>query len=53
VKRLAAKASLQTEYNNQIQKPHELFNYCSSNIHNIKLFYVQEEKILKKKELAE
>jgi hypothetical protein len=40
-------------YNNQIQTPHKLFNYCS-NIHNITFFYVQEEQILNyKKELAE
>jgi hypothetical protein len=30
--RLAANASLQRVYNNQIQTPHELLNYCSSNI---------------------
>jgi hypothetical protein len=54
VKRLAAKTSLQKVYNNKIQTPHELFNYCNSNIHNITFFYVQEEQILnKKKELAE
>jgi hypothetical protein len=41
-------------YNNQIQTPHELFNYCSSNIHNITFFCDQEEQILNyKKELAE
>jgi hypothetical protein len=38
LKRLATKTSLQTVYNNQIQTPHELFNYCSSNIHNIAFF---------------
>jgi hypothetical protein len=54
VKRLAANISLQKVYNNQIQTPPELFNYCSSNIHNITFFYVQEEKILyKMKELVE
>jgi hypothetical protein len=54
LKRVAAKASLQKVYNNQIQTPHELFNYCSSDIHNITLFYVQEEQILNcKKELAD
>jgi hypothetical protein len=54
VKRLAAKANLQRMYNNQIQTPHKLFNYCSSNIHKITFFYVQEEQILNyKKDLAE
>jgi hypothetical protein len=54
VKRLAANTSLQEVYINQIQTPHELFNYCSSNIHNITFFYVQEEQILNcKKEHAE
>jgi hypothetical protein len=54
VKRLAAKTSLRKGHNNQIQTPHELFNYCSSNIHSIIFFYVQEERILNyKKELAE
>jgi hypothetical protein len=46
VKRLAAKTSLQKVYNNQIQTPHELFNYCSRNICNMTLFYVQENKFL-------
>jgi hypothetical protein len=46
VKGLAAKASLQREYNNQIQTPSELFNYCSSNMNNSTFFYVQEEQIL-------
>jgi hypothetical protein len=45
VYRLAAKTSLQKVYNNQIQTPHELFNYYS-NKQNIKFFYVQEEQIL-------
>jgi hypothetical protein len=40
VKRLAAKTSLQKVYTNQIQTPHDLFNCCSSNIHNITFFYV-------------
>jgi hypothetical protein len=54
VRRPAAKTSLQNVYNNQIQSTPELFNYCSSYIHNITFFYVQEEQILnKKKELAE
>jgi hypothetical protein len=54
LKRLAAKTSLQKVYNNQIQTAHELFNYCSSNIHNITFFHVKEEQILNcKKELAE
>jgi hypothetical protein len=49
LKRLAAKTSLQRVYNNHIQTPCELFNYCNSNIH-ITCFYVQEEQILNKKE---
>jgi hypothetical protein len=54
VKRLVAKTSLEKVYNNQIQTYHELFNYCSSNIHNITFFYVQEEQILNyKKEVAD
>jgi hypothetical protein len=54
VKKLAAKASLQRVYNNQIETPYELFNYCSSNIHNITFFDVQQEQIPNyKKELAE
>jgi hypothetical protein len=54
VKRLAAKTSLHKVYSNQIQTPRELFNYCSSSIYNITLFYDQEEQILNyKKELAE
>jgi hypothetical protein len=54
VKRLAAKANLQRVYNNQIHTSCELFNYCSSNIHNITLLYVQEEQILNHKmELTE
>jgi hypothetical protein len=38
VKRLALKKNLQKVYSNQIQLPHELFTYCSSNIHNITFF---------------
>jgi hypothetical protein len=54
VKRLAAKASLQRVYNNQMQTPPKLFSYCSSRIHNITLFCVQEEQILNyKKELSD
>jgi hypothetical protein len=54
VKRLAAKANLHTTCNNQIQTPHELFNYCKSNTHNIKFSCDQEEQILKyKHKLAE
>jgi hypothetical protein len=54
VKRLAENASVQRVYSNQTQTPHELFNYCSSNIHNITFFYVQEEQILNyKKEIAD
>jgi hypothetical protein len=54
VKRLAVKTSLHKVYNNQIQTPPELFNYCSSNIHNITFFCVQEEQIFNKnKEIAE
>jgi hypothetical protein len=34
--------------NNQIRTPQELFNYCSSNIHNIAFFYVEEDKFLTK-----
>jgi hypothetical protein len=52
VKRLAAKARIQKVYNNQIQMPPELLNYCSSNIYNIKLFYIQEQILNKNKELA-
>jgi hypothetical protein len=45
---------LKRVYNNQIRRPYELFSYCSSNIHNITVFYVQEdEKLNYKKELAE
>jgi hypothetical protein len=52
--RLAAKTSLQRVYNNQIQTPPELFNYCSSNIQNTAFIYVQEEQFLnKEKERAE
>jgi hypothetical protein len=52
VKGLAAKANLQRVCSNQTL--HELFNYCSSNVHSITLFYVQEEQILNyKKEVAE
>jgi hypothetical protein len=32
------------------QTPHELFNYCSTNIHSITLFCVQEEQILNYRE---
>jgi hypothetical protein len=54
VKRLTAKTSLQKVYKNQIKTPHEVFNYCSSNIDNITFFYVQEEHIHNyKKELAD
>jgi hypothetical protein len=41
VKSLAAKTSLQNMYNKQIQKHHELFNYCNSIMHNITFFHVQ------------
>jgi hypothetical protein len=47
VKRLAAKRSLQKVYNNQIRTLHNLFNYCSCNIHNITFFYVQEHTFKK------
>jgi hypothetical protein len=46
VKRLAAEASLQTVYSNQIQTSPELFNYCSSNTYNIISLYVQEWQLL-------
>jgi hypothetical protein len=46
VKMMAAKTSLQKVFHNQIHTPHELFNYCSGNIHNIAFFHVQEEQIL-------
>jgi hypothetical protein len=46
VKWLAAKASLQRVYNNKIKTLHELFNYCSSNKHNIKFFVYEKKKYL-------
>jgi hypothetical protein len=46
MKSLDAKESLQKVNNHQIQAPHELFNYCSSYVHNITFFYIQEEQIL-------
>jgi hypothetical protein len=53
VKRLAAKASLQRVYNNQIQTLHDLFDYSNSNIHNTTFFYVPEQILNYKKELAD
>jgi hypothetical protein len=42
------KRQVYSVYSNQIQTPHELFNYSSSisKTHNITFFYVQEEQIL-------
>jgi hypothetical protein len=39
--------------NNEVQILYDLFNYCRSNIHNLTVFYVQEEQVLNyKKELV-
>ncbi|GBM24625.1 hypothetical protein AVEN_144376-1 [Araneus ventricosus] len=43
VKRLAAKASLQRPYSEQIMTPHQLFDWAKSNIRNISFAYLQEE----------
>lgn len=43
VKRLAAKASLQRPYNDQIMTPHQLFTWCSQNIGGINFKYCTEE----------
>jgi hypothetical protein len=46
VNRLVAKASLSVLYKNQIIPPHEPFNSCNSNIHNITFFMSKKIKFL-------
>lgn len=46
VKRLAARASLQRPYQNQIIDSENLFSFCVSNILNIKFFYVPSAEVI-------
>jgi hypothetical protein len=41
-KRLAAKASLQQPYNDQIMTPHQLYEWAQSSIHNLNFDFVTE-----------
>lgn len=44
-KRLAAKASLQRPYSDQILTPFQFFEFCSHNIPGIKYIFVQKEEV--------
>jgi hypothetical protein len=44
LKRLAAEASLQRPYNDQIMTPHQLYEWAQSNIHNLNFDFVTENE---------
>jgi hypothetical protein len=44
LKRLAAKASLQQPYNDQIMTPHQLYEWAQSSIHNLNFDFVTENE---------
>jgi hypothetical protein len=43
LQRLAAKASLQQPYNDQIMTPHQLYEWAQSSIHNLNFVFVTEK----------
>ena len=53
IKRLAAKASLQRPYNDQIMTPRQLFDWAKSNIQNISFAYVTQEEYAAEEKLLE
>lgn len=50
VKRLAARASLQRPYEDQIQTPRQLFEWANQNISNIDFTYVNHEEYIQTEE---
>jgi hypothetical protein len=48
-KRLAARASLQHPYENQILTPKNLFNFCNDNTDRIKFFFISKEEVEEEK----
>lgn len=53
IKRLAAKASLQRAYNNQIMTPRQLYEFGKENIPGIHFLYTSQEEWSKEKTLLE
>lgn len=49
VKRLAARASLQSPYNNQIMTPYELFSWAKNNIKGIVILWMPKEMVEEKR----
>jgi hypothetical protein len=44
LRKLAAKASLQRPYNDEIMKPHQLYEWAQSSIHNLSFDFVTENE---------
>jgi hypothetical protein len=44
LKRLAAKASLQRRYNDQMMTPYQLYEWAQTGIHNLNFYFVTENE---------